>query len=445
MMNPKRHPRALCRWARAALPAFLAAFSVIPLQPEPAPAQQALTLDEAVDLALSRSPTYAQAVVSLDNAEEGRRTAIGAFLPSLSLNTGASVRPGSVFDPTTQAQVSTTNRSLSGGLSLGMDLFAGGRNRAELNRAAVEIDAANASLEGQRFRLILQTKQFFFSALEQAELLDVAGARVERAEESMELVRRQVTLGAATASDSLRARLELANARQSALQSEAQLRAARMSLGRQVGVAGPVLPSAPADLEPSPLGLTDAEIYRLAELNSPDVRASELSTQATVASVSSARAAYLPSARISSGYNWSNNDWGLGGGDGRWNGLSLSLSYTLFNGFNRESSVARAENELRISRLQEDDIRLRAREEADAALFAIRTAEQAVGIAEEAATVAEEDLRVVLERFEVGVATVFEVVTSQVALDEAEANRVSARYDYLIARAELESILGQEI
>ena len=266
-----------------------------------------------------------------------------------------------------------------------------------------------------------------------------------RAEESLELVRQRVLVGAATASDSLRATLELANARQGALQTEAQLRAARMALGRRIGAPGPVGAVAPADLDPSALPLSEEEVYLQAELASPSVRASELARAADEASVTSARSSYLPTARISTGYNWSNNEWEFGGGDGRWSGLSLSLSYSVFNGFGRESTVARAENQLRVSRLQEEDIRLQARETADAALFALRTAERAIGIAEDAAIVAEEDLRVVRERLAVGVATAFELVTSQVALDEAEANRVATRYDYLIARAELEALLGQEL
>lgn len=434
--SPRGQPRAFL---------LLAILLLVVCPPAGVQAQQTVTLDEAINFALARNPSYAEAEISVDNARDTRRMAVGAFLPTLSLGTGVSARPGSVFDPTTQAQINATDRSFTGGLSVGMDLFAGGRNRAELSRAAVEIEATAASLEGQRFQLILQTKQLFFGALEQADLLEVAQARVRRAEESLELVRRQVAVGAATASDSLRTRLELANARQSALQTEAQLRAARMSLGRQIGASEPVQAFSPTDLSPSPLPLTDEEIYEIAELSSPDVRASQLYAQANESLLTSARAAYLPTARISSGYNWSNHEWDFGGGEGRWNGLSLSLSYSLFNGFSRESSVARAENQLFISRLQEDDTRLQARQEADAALFAIRTAEQAVEIAEEAVLVAGEDLRVVLERYGVGVATVFEVVTSQIALDEAEAGRVWTRYDYLIARAELESLLGREL
>ena len=443
MTRSKIRGEPAARWWRGcAILCILVLFSPFVLRLQ---AQQAVTLDEALDLALTRSPVYAQAMVSVDNAREGRRAAIGSFLPGVNLSTGASVRPGSVFDPTTEAQVSTTNRSFSGGLSVGMDLFTGGRNRSELNLADLEIQAADVALVGQRFEVILQTKRFFFGALEQADLLEVAQGRVDRAEESLELVRRQVTAGVATASDSLRVRLELVNAQQSALQTETQLRAARTSLGRQIGVAGTASAIPPADMEPSPLALSDEEIYRVAELNSPEVRASELAARADQASVTSARAAYLPTARISSGYNWSNSEWGFGGGEGRWNGLSLSMSYSAFNGFSRESSVARAENQLRIARLQEDDTRLMAREQADAALFAIRTAQRAVEIAEDATAVAEEDLRVVFQRFDVGVATAFEVVTSQVALMEAEASRVVTRYDYLIARAELEAILGEAL
>jgi outer membrane protein TolC len=408
-------------------------------------AQEAVSLEDAVALALARSPSYVQAEVSVESAQEDRRTAVGAFLPTLSLSTGASMRPGSVFDPTTQSQLDVTNRSLSGGVNVGMDLFSGGRNRAELSRADVEIEAADAALEGERFQLILQTKQLFFGALEQADLLGVAEARVARAEESLAIAVRQLAVGAATSSDSLRAQLELANARQAALQSEAQLRAARVALGRHVGVAGPVEALRPEDLEPSPLPLSDGEIFALAEGSSPGVRSASLNADASGASLTSARAAYYPTARISSGYNWSNDAWDVSGGQGRWSGLSLSLSYSVFNGFSREASVARAEDQVRVSRLQAEDARLQARQEADAALFALRTSEEAVRIAEEAARVAEEDLRVVRERYEVGVATLFEVVTSQLALDEAETSRVSTRYDYLIARAELEAILGREL
>ena len=51
----------------------------------------------------------------------------------------------------------------------------------------------------------------------------------------------------------------------------------------------------------------------------------------------------------------------------------------------------------------------------------------------------------VRERYRVGVATVLDVVTSQIALDQARVNLVGSRYDYVTARAELEAILGRTL
>ena len=116
-----------------------------------------------------------------------------------------------------------------------------------------------------------------------------------------------------------------------------------------------------------------------------------------------------------------------------------------FNGFQREASIDRAQYVQRVAQLQEDDVRLGAREEADAALQNLLTAEQAIVIAEDAAFVAAEDLRVVRARYEVGAATILDILVSQNAVTQADADVVTTRYDYILARAGLEAILGREM
>jgi outer membrane protein TolC len=86
-----------------------------------------------------------------------------------------------------------------------------------------------------------------------------------------------------------------------------------------------------------------------------------------------------------------------------------------------------------------------AREQADAALHNLLTARQAILIAEDAAFVAAEDLRVVRERYAVGVATILDILVSQSAADQANTDVITTRYDYILARAELEAILGREL
>ena len=360
------------------------------------------------------------------------------------MGSGASVQSQNRFDPNTQRVVSGSNDSYNASLSASYQLFQGGRKFSELDRTASGILEARARLLDQRYAVQLQTRTLFMNALRQFELVGVAEASVQRAEESLEITRIRVQVGTGTRSDSLRTRLELANARQALLLAQNQLRAARYSLGRQVGADGPVLPELPGNLAPAPLPLGEQEIIALAESVSPAVRAAEAASAVTRSQVGSARSSYLPSLSVSSGYTWANQQPAFDGGNTSWN-LRISGSYQLFDGFQREQGVSQASESRRVARLTEADARRGVRQSVDAALRTIETQEQAIAIGVEAVSVAEEDLRLNRARYGAQAATVLDVITSQVALDQAEANLVSARYDYALAKAELESIVGREL
>lgn len=406
--------------------------------------QLSVTLDEAIQRALERSPSMAQQSQSVGNAAASRRQAWGAFLPGLSASSGASVRSQSQFDPTTQRIVQGSADSYNAGLSASLTVFDGGRMFSNLTAAGADFRAAEARRTDTRNQVTLQTKQLFFAALRQSDLLEVARERVSQAEESLAMTRTQQQVGTATLSDTLRARLELINAQQAVLNAEVATRAAEFALGRQIGEGAPVTPADPGDVGPRPLGLTEEEILSIAEAESPSVIAATEATVAAAKDVSMAKASYLPSLSFSSGYNWANQERSFTGGSTSWS-LSFRASLPIFNGFSREGQVDRAQFAQRLATLQEEDARLAARQEADGALQGVVTAERAIEIAEQGLAVAEEDLRVVRERYRVGVATILELVTSQISVVQASVDVVVARYDYVLARAELEAVLGREL
>lgn len=423
---------------------LLALAGVCLLSPSSVEGQEAITLDDAIRRALVRSPAMAQQQQAVDNAHITKRTSWAAFLPTISASGSSSLRSSNVLNEATGVIESGSSDSYSAGISGSWTVFEGTRRFREYDVAQADIRASEARYANQRYQVTLQTQTFFFNALRQADLLEVARQRLEQAQQNLDIVRSRTLVGEATVSDSLRARLDVVNAEQSILQTENALRAARFSLGRQIGEGMPVTPARPSDLDPRALALTETEIMELAEAASPSVIAATEASVAAGANVSAAKTAYIPSLRMSSGYSWNNQTRSFSGGNTSWN-MSLSLSYPIFNGFQRESTVDRAQYTLRVSRLQEDDARLAARTEADAALQNLLTAEQAILIAQDAAFVAAEDLRVVRERYSVGAATILDVLTSQNAQTQADVDVVTARYDYILARAELEAILGREL
>jgi outer membrane protein TolC len=406
--------------------------------------QVTVELREAVDRALARSPQLAQAENALLNAETSRKTAQGTFLPSVSTSAGATIQSSSQFDPALGQLESSTSNSMRASISASYALFEGGQRFYDLRRSKADVGAASARLEDQRYQVIFQTKGLFFAALATGDLLRVAQAREDRARQGLEIVERQVELGSGTRSDRLRAQLELANSRQGVLQAETSDRAARFALGRQIGLGEPVTPTVPDGIGPRALPLSEEEVFLLAEDASPTVEAASLAVESADAAISSSRTSYIPSLGMSGGYGWNNGEWALGDGRTSWS-VSFNASYPIFQGFTRSVGVQRARESYRVAQLQETDARLAARQSADAALQALRTAEQAIDIAVESVQVAEEDLRVITERYRVGVGIILDVLASQIALTEAEAGLVQARFDYEIAWADLESILGREL
>jgi outer membrane protein TolC len=403
-----------------------------------------VTLADAVNRALARSPQLAQAENSLLVSETGRKTLWGSFIPSVNSSVRVNTQSSERFDPDLGISVSGASDSYTAGLSGGLSLFEGGGRYYDLKRSQADIDGATARLEDQTAQVVFQTKSLFFGAVASRELLDVAQARLERARTGLDVVRRQVEVGSGTRSDLLRSQLELQNAQLGVLQTAESLRAAQFALGRQIGESRPVGPVVDMVVGPRPLGMSETEIFVAAEEASPAVRAAVLASESTRLQVSSSRTSWLPTLNANGSWSWFNDDPAFSGGNSSWS-VSVSAQYPIFTGFNRGVQIERAREDYRVATLQETDARLAARQDADRALQAVYTAEQALQIAVQSLAVAEEDLRVVSERYRVGVAIILDVLASQEAVTQAGADVVRARFDYEVARADLEAILGREL
>jgi outer membrane protein TolC len=79
------------------------------------------------------------------------------------------------------------------------------------------------------------------------------------------------------------------------------------------------------------------------------------------------------------------------------------------------------------------------------ALGELETARFAIVSGDQAVAVAEEDLRVQQERYAEGVSTLLDLLTSQVALDEARVNLIRSQFDYRVAKARIEALIGRSL
>jgi outer membrane protein len=125
--------------------------------------------------------------------------------------------------------------------------------------------------------------------------------------------------------------------------------------------------------------------------------------------------------------------------------LSLSLSYPIFNNFVREAGIVTADANLVTSEARLRDARLALDANLTQALAALDAAGEQIDVSRTQVAAAQENLRMQRERYRLGASTIVDMLTAEVSTNQAEVALVQARYNYLIARAQLEAYVGHSL
>ncbi|HET6798714.1 MAG TPA: TolC family protein [Gemmatimonadales bacterium] len=410
---------------------------------------RSVTLAEALRLADRVQPDVVRAASSVRTAAAQRRSAWGAYLPTLTASSSASSffsEGTSRIDPVTGQLTSgnSSNKSLSTALSANVDLFTGFRRGAEMRAARASENAASASLIDAHFQQALTTTNQFLDALAAAQLLQVREASVRRAEEQLKTSIAKLRAGSATRSDSLRSLVTLGNTRLDLITTQAQLAGAEANLARLIGLRGRVKAQDDSAFYAPAIGLDTQALRVEAESKSPRVRSATASAAAARANVRSARSAYWPSLNLSANTGWNGSqqeDYALL----NQRQLSLSLRWNLFNGFDRELTIAQREADEDVAQADASDAERAVEAELITRLAELDAARQRIDITKVSVAAATEDLRVQQERYRLGASTIVDLLTSQEALNQAEVDVVNARFDYLRAKAQLEALIGRKL
>jgi outer membrane protein len=432
-------------WRGCAAIAFLAVLQAEPLLGQ----QRVITLTEAIRRSERVQPGVVRATAEVRTAGARRRSAWGAYLPSVSASSSASdfyVEGPPRIDPVTGlvSGGSTNNRSVSTSLSASVDLFTGFRRGAEMRAARASENAADASLIDARFQQALTTTNQFLDALAAAQLRRVRETSVRRAEEQLKTSVAKLRAGSATRSDSLRSLVTLGNARLDQLTTQTDLAAAEANLARLIGETGRI-GAADDSAFYDVLAPLDTQALRVeAESRSPRVQSAGANAAAARATVRASRSAYWPSLVLGANTGWNGsraNDYDLF----NQRQVSLALRWNLFDGFDRELTIVQREADLDVAEATASDARLAVQADLELRLAELDAARARIEITRTSVAAATEDLRVQQERYRLGASTIVDVLTSQEALNQAEVDVVNARFDYLRAKAELEALIGRKL
>lgn len=410
-----------------------------------------VTLAQALEMGREYNPSQVEAQQNVRVADMGVTQAWGAYLPTISGNAGSSKSSSQRYNTATGQVVSAPGDQSNFGLSASLNLFTGFQRGANMRAAHATRDLNQAALLGQDYATDLNTKQAFFNALSTQELVGVAQANLAQNDQQLKLTTEKLRLGATTRSDSLTASVSYGTAEVQLIQAKANALTAQATLARAIGAEGMVAAIPDTMLEIRIPALDTATLRRDAEASAPSVVEAQASVTAAGATLSANRSQYYPTVSLGASQRWAGQvlfPWtAVPSGPsytGTWS-VSLSLNYPIFNGFQREAGIVGADANLQTARARLRDARLFLDANLTQDVTALEAAAAQIDVSRTSVAAAQESLRMQQERYRLGASTIVDLLTAETALNQAQVTLVQSRYNYLIARAQLEALVGHSL
>jgi outer membrane protein len=400
-------------------------------------AQETLSLDDALRLALQNNGVARAALAETDAADARLAAARANLYPSIDLSSSTTrtrIEGGGAIADTTQRQ---------NGFGLEWLLLDNGQRELRIRQSSRTAEATRQSTRETLRRVLFQTARAYYEVLRRKELLQVADTAVRRAETLLEVAKAQAEVGAAPQKDVLQAEADLANARVQQIQARNALRLAETDLKRLIGWdAQKPLPALTApDAPPSPdPTLSVEQLWQRARFQRPDLRDAELRLQISRLGLDAARLNSLLRLQISArGFReYEPNSRTQGS-------LSIVASYPLFDGGLTRANLREAEASLQSAQFRLQQAERDAYAEVESALLSIREAFERLEASKIAVAAAQRNFDAAQESLREGVGTIVEVLTAQLALITAETNLVQATYDAAVAELQLRVATGERL
>jgi outer membrane protein len=456
-----------------------------------APAPRALTLDEALRLALPASEAVGLARAEIRRLRGEERQARSEFYPQLTgtasytrtlssqFDRGSSTPDTTVrnfcnrftADPTQpvgtrldslEAAVECATRlnpfAALGDLPFGQEnqynlglqasqlLFAGGRVRGRAGAARAGREAAEIALSAQEAQLTLDVTRAYYDAALADRLLAIAQATLALADSTLEETRVGRRVGTQAEFDLLRAQVQRDNQRAQVIQREADRRVAHLRLLQLLNLPLDTRLELTSAVEDSTL-VQVATIDSLEAAASPvdvdqraPVRQAAKAVEAQRALVRVAQAERWPTVTLTSNYarlgypddllpSWGDfvTDWNV----------ALNIRVPLFTGGRIGGSVEAAKANLAAQRLRLAQTRERAALDSEDAAERLRAAKAQWEASQGTVEQAERAYAIAEIRYREGISTQTELGDARLLLEQARANRATAARDLQVARVRM--------
>ncbi len=429
------------------------------------PGADPLSLDQAVQRALDRSPAVRARMEKLKGAEARENRVLSMRLPRIDFEEsymrtdqpvasfGSLLNQGrftsSLLDPTTDPDLKALNHpdpldNFRTKFALTQPLFTGGELLYRHQMSKGETEAVSYDLEGAKARTGFQAVQRYWGLSLSRESVNVARAAVETARENLRQIEALYKEGTVVRSDLLLAKVQLADFRDHLLKANGRVRIAAKALALLVGEASSGTWEVDSLCVPATGEIPRMNLQGLldrAKRGRPEYLALRKRWAASDKGVKAARGTFLPHMGLKVSYEWNAPNFAS-----ELNGsylLGVGFNWNLFRGFADLAGLREAQSNRRLLwhelRRMEDRIAL----EIEEAAVAVQTGMESLNVTRERVDMSEESLRIISQRYGEGLTTIVELEQAELAVARSRIAWFQAVHDLRIAQAQLQLTTGE--
>ena len=411
-----------------------------------------LNLDKALEIALSDNPTIKVAEEEIALKKVSHKEAWQNLLPEASISGTMShtitAPQFSIGDQTVKMGKDKANTA-TGTLNISLPLFAPAVYRA-MSMTKTDIELAVEKSRASKQDLVNQVTKAYYQLMLTQDSYDVLQKSYKLAEDNYNIVNAKYRQGTVSEFDKITAEVQMRSVKPSVISAGNAVTLSKLQLKVLMGITADVdikIDDSLAAYEGVVFANQLDNTVHEGLVNNTTMKQLELNRLMLQKNIKSLRTNFMPTLGLGYSYQYQsmNND--------SWNvfnynyGSSSSLVFSLSIPLYKASNFTKLKSN-RIQMRQLDQNRLDTERKLNMQITSYQdnmsASSEQVSSNKENVMQAEKAVQISGKRYEVGKGTVLELNTSQVQLTEAELTYNQSIYDYLVAKADLDQVLGRD-
>lgn len=405
-----------------------------------------ITLNEAIRIALAENPTIKVAGQEIEIKKVASKEAYQGLLPEASL-VGSYSRAIERQTMALMGQVMKvgTDNTYNGGLSISLPLFAPALYRS-ISLTKSDVELAVEKSRASKIDMVNQVTKAFYQLLLAQDSYGVLQKSYAQSEENYRIVNAKFEQGTVSEYDKISAEVQMRSLKPTVVSARNGVNLSNLQLKMLMGMSSDVNLSINGSLKDYEMAMFTRQARPRADQldNNSALKQLDLNTEMLHKTLKLQQANFLPSLSASFQYIYLSMNDNFKFGQYSWfpySTLAVNLSIPLYKASNFTKIK---QTRLQMKQLEENRINTERQLTMQATSYLdnmAASAEQVVSN-KEAVFQATKGRDIAEKRYEVGKGTVLEMNSSEVALTQAELTYNQSIYDYLVAKADLDLVIG---